>query len=206
MNSTIRYLRSFLKRKFSFGTVNTTTTFSDINFRGVQVRPRHGNSGIFYNLPIFGNFQQGNDIHMSIFDDSGFAKAHITFKPSKWNDLAFHYGYKFKKSKQEEFWITGDNNMYNTEEAIAHIYQELVNTYLEVIDLIHVTRTDSTGKSVTKLFNTQGTAGRVSNERQREFALREYNDQNRTPPSYLKPSGGVSKRRISQHFKKGPLF
>ena len=173
----LRYLQSFL-RLTSFGT--GSSLFSDIEFNGNIIKPRQGKSGFFYEIPPFGNFNPGSDLHISIFDSSGFAKAHITFKPYK-DNLAFHYGYKFKNSKYEEFWTTGKNKY--PENVTDQIYNDIEWLYYEILDLVQVNRAN---KSPYK-FNLSGTAGRINDPAKKEFALSEYYAQKRTPPSFLKP-------------------
>jgi hypothetical protein len=201
IDSDIRYLKSNL---CSFGAPKVSL-FSDITFQGKLISPREGKSGFFYDLPLFGNFRPGSDLHLSIFDISGFAKGHITFKPN--SQLAFHYGYKLKNSKVEEFWITGYNTFNDT--ITEEIYEDIYSVYHLVIQQIYITRTDSSGNIIRTpyKFNIHGTAGRIRNSEQKKFALREYHEQDRSPPSYLKPVGGISKhKRISGFFNKGPLF
>jgi len=175
----LQYLQGFLRLHSSFG--NSSSLFSDIEFNVKTIKPRQGKSGFFYEIPPFGNFNDGSDLHISIFDSSGFAKAHITFKPYKNGNLAFHYGYKFKNSKYEEFWTTGKNNY--PEETVDKIYNDIEWLYYEILDLVYVNRTN---KSPYK-FNLSGTAGRINDPNKKEFALSEYYAQQRTPPSFLKP-------------------
>jgi len=206
MTSEIKYLKSLLLRTTCFGTL-----FSDIEWNGKIIRPREGSNGFFYEIPPFGNFNPGSDLHVSIFDDSGFAKAHITFKPYPKEPLAFHYGYKLKKSLFEEFWITGINP-YN-EEITEKIYNDIINVYRSVLKKIYINRPYLTPYK----FNPHGTTGRVRNSEQKKFIFEEYNQQDRTPPGYLfdkkvetplslKPTGAVKKKRVSEFFKKGRLF
>jgi len=208
MSSEIKYLKSFISRRTCFGTL-----FSDIEWNGKIVSPREGTNGFFYNIQTpFGNFNKGSDLHISIFDNSGFAKAHVTFKPYPNEILSFHYGFKLNTSLFEEFWVTG-MNPYN-QKTTEQIYNDIIQVYYSVLEKIFVNRPDLSPYPLKRL----GTTGRVRNENQEQFVLDEYQRQGRTPPSYvfkkkidtpsssLKPTGAVKKKRVSEFFKKGPLF
>ena len=198
----IKYLRGILKTT-NFG-APVVRLFSDIDWNGKIIHPREGQSGFFYEIPPYGAFLPGSDLHISIFDDSGFAKAHVTFKPYRQGDLAFHYGYKLKYSKYEEFWITGINT-YDFD-TTSSIMNEIQNLYYSVLEKIYINRPDLTPYK----FNLRGTAGRIHNSAQKRFALEEYRQQNRSPPDYLKPGPGylkpkkIIKKRLSEFFKKPP--
>jgi len=203
MNSVLKditYLRGLINsRTTSFG--SPLRLFSDIEFNGSIIRPREGTNGFFYDIPPYGNFLKGSDLHISIFDDSGFAKAHITFKPFQNSELSFRYGYKTKMSKYEEFWIKG-NNIYDFD-TTQSIYHEIRDVYYSVLEKIYINRPDLTPYK----FNIHGTAGRIRNSAQKRFALQEYNQQNRRIPEHLKPKPVINKKkRLSEFFTKSEPF
>ena len=196
MDKEIKYLRGLINSRTScFG---APRLFSDIEFNGSVIRPREGKSGFFYEIPPYGKFLKGSDLHISIFDDSGFAKAHVTFKPYPERELAFHFGFKLKKSTYEEFWITG-NNIYDSQ-TTEQIYNDIIDVYYSVLEKIYINRPDLTPYK----FNLRGTAGRIRNSAQKRFALEEYRQQKRSPPEYLKPKPVINKKkkRLSEYFKK----
>ena len=185
------------KKKTKFG------DFSDISFRGKSIKPEKGRNGFFYNLPLYGPFQHG-DLHFSIFDQSGFAKGHITFKPNgKFTEPAYHYGYKYPDSTYESYWSSGPE--------IQGVRSEMEYLYKEVIKEIYVFRINSEGQLLRTpyKFNPKGTASTRNDltSAQKQFARIEYLKQGVMPKEYpnLKPRFKIekkSKRRLSEFFNR----
>jgi len=176
--------------------------FSDISFRGKYIKPEKGRNGFFYNLPLYGPFYYG-DLHFSIFDQSGFAKGHITFKPNgKFTEPAYHYGYKYPDSTFESYWSSGPE--------IPGVRSEMEYLYNIIVKEIYVFRINSEGKLIRTpyKFNPKGTASTRMDltSAQKQFARKEYLKQGVLPKEYpnLKPKFKIekSKRRLSEFFNR----
>lgn len=122
------------------------------------VIPRISQKAYFYEIPVYGIFKRINpysDLHLSLFDYTGYILGHITYKPNGKNtEPAYHYGFKGINDLNLQFWITPRQRFFD-----KIIINELTKAYHKYISKIMVNNYSDGIKSEYPL-NPQGTCSK----------------------------------------------
>ena len=175
LNKDINYLKVLLleerRKALSFGSNKDRFEYTGPYLK----RNRIGKSGFFYEFERGGVFNIGTepDLHLSIFDISGIAVPHITFKPDGPGGIEFHYGIKSSRDNTFKYWVTKAhlNKAYN----INLIKNELIGVFNKSVQYIKVYRCSDTGALLRSPYalDPYGTLGREpTTEQIREAELR----------------------------------
>ena len=163
----INYLKS-KPRSFSFGNIKDRFEYTGPYLK----RDRIGKNGFFYEFERNGVFNIGThpDLHLSIFDISGIAVPHITFKPDGPGGIEFHYGIISPKNNMFKFWITKSN--LNKAYNINLIKHTLIEVFYQSIGYIKVYRISNEGRLIRSPYtiNPYGTLGRDPTTEQKKLS------------------------------------
>lgn len=167
-------------RKNNFGVI------LDITHNGIPLQRSGTRNGFFFKLPMEPPFNVNDysDLHLSIFDDTGVIRKHVSFKPNGPSTTpAYSWGDYLKHGK----WVKGPFSRPYHARFPKGIIPALKHLYDNVKNYIVIQKRRSSGIVLTpKVLNTHGTASeRILTSAQRQAARAHYQELGVAPPSTL---------------------